>query len=194
MSTTLTKGGVAPLHKNGQNMAGVRMELGWDPVNSGANVDLDASLTQVDSYANPLDVVYFRKLHSDDGSSHHTGDNLTGEGGGPDECIITRLSQVNPEVRAMYLNICSYSGQSFAHIRNAWCRVVELDDNGNDLREVCNFNLSDRMDATGLLMAGVGRNPQGLWQAQMIGYPVQHARTPEDMLSTIARHMQGTLH
>jgi len=54
----------------------------------------------------------------------HNGDNLTGEGEGDDEKIFIELDQLPSNVATLYLLVNSYSGESFAMIKNAYVRMV----------------------------------------------------------------------
>ena len=85
----MTKGQAISLQKNdGGTLTAVRMGLGWQAAprrglfgSRTREIDLDASAVLF-ADKQPVDVVFFRHLVSDDGSVRHTGDNLVG-GVGP---------------------------------------------------------------------------------------------------------------
>ncbi|GAA2897668.1 hypothetical protein GCM10011428_08470 [Streptomyces violaceus] len=94
MSINMTKGQAISLQKNdGGSLTAVRMGLGWQAAprrglfgSRTREIDLDASAVLF-ADKQPVDVVFFRHLVSDDGSVRHTGDNLVGGvgQGGDDE-------------------------------------------------------------------------------------------------------------
>ena len=86
MAVNLSKGQRVSLDK-GMTMALVG--LGWDvnQYDGGADFDLDASaflLGANGKVRKDEDFIFYGNLDSQDGSVHHTGDNLTGEGEGDD--------------------------------------------------------------------------------------------------------------
>ena len=115
MGLSLQKGEALSLKKNdGAALTRVRMGLGWDsaaPVKRGlfggvkkaADVDLDASAIFFDGAGKAVDTVFFNQLQSKDGSTQHTGDNLTGEGEGDDEQILIDLTQVAADVERVVI-------------------------------------------------------------------------------------------
>ena len=82
MSVNLSKGQAISLEKNdGGTLTAVRMGLGWQAAKRRGlfgsrtkEIDLDASAVLF-AEKQPVDVVFFRHLVSDDGSVRHTGDN-----------------------------------------------------------------------------------------------------------------------
>ena len=87
--------------------------LAWD-VTDGVNIDLDASAIMLSNNGGKLalvDLVYFGKLASSDGSIRHCGDQRTGAAAGDDEQIVLNLPSVHPSVYAIGIVINSYSGQ-----------------------------------------------------------------------------------
>ena len=94
MTVNMTKGQAISLQKNdGGSLTAVRMGLGWQAAprrglfgSRTREIDLDASAVLF-ADKQPVDVVFFRHLVSDEGSVRHTGDNLVGGvgQGGDDE-------------------------------------------------------------------------------------------------------------
>ena len=103
MTVNLSKGQAISLEKkDGASLSAVRMGLGWQAAprrglfgSRTREIDLDASAVLF-ADRQPVDVVFFRHLVSDDGSVRHTGDNLVGGAGqgGDDEAILVDLQRV----------------------------------------------------------------------------------------------------
>lgn len=194
MGLSLQKGQSLSLKKNdGAALTRVRLGLGWDsaaPVKRGlfgglkkaADVDLDASAIFFDGSGKALDTVFFNQLQSKDGSTRHTGDNLTGEGDGDDEVILVDLTSVSPAVAQIVFVITSYSKQTFDTVENAFCRVV--DDSTAGSPEVARFQLTDSGTHTAMVMAKVSREGAG-WQFTAIGNRA-NGRTAMDLISDAA--------
>ena len=194
MGLSLQKGQALSLKKNdGAALTRVRMGLGWDsaaPVKRGlfgglkkaADVDLDASAIFFDASGKALDTVFFNQLQSKDGSTRHTGDNLTGEGDGDDEVILVDLAKVSPAVAQIVFVISSYSKQTFDMVENAFCRLVDESTAGSP--EVARFQLTDSGTHTAMVMAKVSRDGAG-WQFTAIGDRA-NGRTAMDLIQPAA--------
>ncbi|MDJ0312130.1 TerD family protein [Arthrobacter sp. H35-D1] len=194
MGLSLQKGEALSLKKNdGAALTRVRMGLGWDtaaPVKRGlfggmkkpADVDLDASAIFFDGAGKAVDTVFFNQLQSKDGSTQHTGDNLTGEGEGDDETILVDLSTVSPAVAQIVFVISSYSRQTFDTIENAFCRLV--DDSTAGSPEVARFQLTDAGTHTAMIMSKVSREGTG-WKFTAIGDRA-NGRTVMDLIQPAA--------
>ncbi|AXA92357.1 TerD family protein [Massilia sp. YMA4] len=193
MSVNLSKGQKISLDKEaGSTLTRVVMGLGWDAVKSkgflgfgakSADIDLDASCIVFDDANKPLDVVWFRQLKSRDGSISHSGDNRTGAGDGDDEQVTVNLQQVPPNVKSIVFTVNSFTGQSFAQVENAYCRLINAD-NG---KEVARFNLSVQGQHSAQLMAKLYRH-NGEWKMHAIGENGT-GRTFDDLLPQIAQHL-----
>jgi tellurium resistance protein TerZ len=193
MSVNLTKGQKISLDKEaGGTLTRVVMGLGWDAVKTkgflgfgskGADIDLDASCVLFDEANKPLDVVWFRQLKSRDGSVAHSGDNRTGAGDGDDEQISVNLAQVPPNVKAIVFTVNSFTGQSFAQVENAYCRLLNADGG----KEVARFNLSVQGQHNAQLMAKLYRH-NGEWKMHAIGENGA-GRTFDELLPQIAQHL-----
>jgi tellurium resistance protein TerZ len=193
MGLSLQKGQSLSLKKNdGASLTKVRMGLGWDsaaPVKRGlfgnkkaAEIDLDASAILFDATGKAVDVVFFNQLQSKDGSTQHTGDNLTGEGEGDDEVINVDLGKVSPAVNQIVFVISSYSRQTFDQVQNAFCRLV--DDSTAGSPEVARFQLTDAGTHTAMIMAKVSREGTG-WSFKAIGDRA-NGRTAMDLVAPAA--------
>jgi tellurium resistance protein TerZ len=194
MGLSLQKGQSLSLTKSdGGSLTRVRLGLGWDsavPAKRGffgkaktADVDLDASAIFFDARGQVLDTVWFNQLKSKDGSTNHTGDNLTGAGDGDDETILVDLGAVAPQVAQIVFVISSYSRQTFDTVENAFCRLV--DDSSAGSPEVARYQLTDSGPHTAMIMAKVSREGSG-WTFKAIGERA-NGRTVQDLLAPAAQ-------
>jgi tellurium resistance protein TerZ len=183
----LIKGQKLNLKKdNGSALTNVTMGLGWEPASTGflgfggtKDIDLDASCLMFDDNNNLVDNVWFRKLKSSDGSIVHSGDNLTGEGAGDDETIVVKLDKVPANIKTLVFTINSYRGQTFNEVKDCFCRLFDT----TTKEEYCRFNLAEKGNHTGKIMARVYRH-NGEWKISAEGIPC-NGRTFQDMLPDI---------
>jgi tellurium resistance protein TerZ len=193
MGLSLKKGQTLSLTKqNGESLTYIRLGLGWDsaiPPKRGffgaaktVEIDLDASAILFDANRQPLDIVFFNQLSSQDGSIQHTGDNLTGDGDGDDETIKVSLPSVSAAVRHIVFVITSYSQQTFDMVQNAFCRVI--DDSVPGSPEVANYRLGESGPYTAMVMAKLSR-VGGAWSFQAIGAPA-NGKTAHDVIQHAA--------
>ena len=193
MSVNLQKGQKISLEKEaGGSLTKITMGLGWDAVKSkgmfgfgakSAEIDLDASCIMFDEANNAIDFVWFRQLKSKDGSIVHTGDNRTGAGDGDDEQIIVDLSQVPANVKSLVFTVNSFTGQSFAQVQNAYCRIV----NAANQKEVAKYDLSVQGSHTAQIMAKLYKH-SGEWKMHAIGEN-GNGRTLQDLMGQITPHL-----
>jgi len=189
VSVNLAKGQQVSLQKSsGEALTVVRMGLGWKAAPKRGlfgtrtrQIDLDASALLY-AEKTPSDVVFFQHLVSNDGSVRHTGDNLVGGvgAGGDDESIIVDLAHVPAQITQVIFTVSSYTGQTFAEVQNAHCRLVD-ETTG---QELARYELAGGGPHTGQIMAKVFRDGSGGWGMQAIGSPAK-ARTFQDMLPAI---------
>ncbi|MER5481025.1 TerD family protein [Streptomyces sp. NPDC002734] len=179
---SLQKNQTVSLVKGGQPvLSQVRMGLGWEPAYRGKDIDLDASVIAYGPQRNVVDACYFGKLSILNGAIKHSGDNLTGEGGGDDEVIAVDLGRIPQEVTGLVFTVNSFTGQKFTEVAKAYCRL--LDASGNEL---VRFDLTSAEAKTGVMMAKFIRQYSGEWEMTAIGEFVK-ARTVRDMLQPSAR-------
>jgi tellurium resistance protein TerZ len=177
VAISMDKGQKISLSKEaGKELDKITMGLGWDPAPGERSIDLDASCVLFDEGDQMVDAVWFRQLKSKDGSIQHTGDNLTGAGDGDDEQIKVELGKVPGSVRTLVFCINNYSGQSFAKVANAFCRVI--DDKG---AEVARYDLSAQGDHNACVVAKLYRH-QGEWKMAALGEMSTAGRTFKDLL------------
>lgn len=169
-TVSLVKGG-APL------LSRVQMGLGWEPAYRGKDIDLDASVIAYGPQRNAVDSCYFGKLSILNGAIKHSGDNLTGEGGGDDEVIMVDLGRIPPEVTGLVFTVNSFSGQKFTEVAKAYCRLVDPASG----EELVRFDLTSAEPQTGVLMAKLIRQYSGEWDMTALGDFVK-ARTVRNMV------------
>ncbi len=174
MAVSLEKGQKISLDKTaGSSLTQITMGLGWDVAKSkgffgfgggSEEIDLDASCLMFDEQNQSLDAIWFAQLTSKDGSIRHSGDNRTGAGDGDDESITVDLSRVPANAKTLMFTVNSFRGQSFEKVQNAYCRVINAQNN----QEVAKFNLSCQGAHTALIVAKLYRH-NGEWKMHAIG-------------------------
>ncbi|MFF7468960.1 TerD family protein [Streptomyces sp. NPDC008092] len=194
MSVNLGKGQRISLSKSGGGaLSAVRMGLGWQAAQRKGflaklagprEIDLDASALLF-ADAQLADVVFFQHLTSNDGSVRHLGDNLTGGAGagGDDEVVLVDLARVPDHVDQIVFTVNSFTGQTFAEVQNAFCRLVDETSGA----ELARYTLSGGGTYTAQIMAKLHRADGG-WQLTAIGEPAT-GRTFQDLLPVIVRHL-----
>lgn len=191
MAISLQKGQKISLEKeSGQPLSRVIMGLGWDAVKKkslfgggGGSIDLDASCVMFGADNKVVDTIWFRQLKSRDGSVTHTGDNTTGDGEGDDEQIIVDLTKVPENVKSLVFTVCSFTGQTFDSVENAYCRLV----NGADQKEIARYTLGAQGPHTAQIMAKVYKH-NNEWKMHAIGEPA-HGRTIEQLIPIITPYL-----
>lgn len=190
MSVNLEKGQPISLEKQaGKTLTTVRMGLGWKAAPRrglfrmrSKEIDLDASAVLFTDNQ-PQDVVWFNQLVSKDGSIKHTGDNLVGGAGddADDESILVNLEQVPSHVNQIVFTVNSFTGQNFAQVQDAFCRLVD-ETNGEELAR---YTLSGGGQHTAQIMAKVYRAGDG-WEMAALGEPAS-GRTFQELMPAISQ-------
>lgn len=174
MGITLQKGGNVSLAKAaGAPLTKLSIGLGWDVRSTtGADFDLDASALLLGGSGKVLSdqhFVFYNNLTSPDGSVHHTGDNLTGEGDGDDEVIEVDLTLVPAEVQRIVFPVSIHDaharGQSFGQVTNAFIRVVDAVRSS----EVARFDLTEDASTETAMVFGELYLRDGDWKFRAIG-------------------------
>ena len=175
MAVNLSKGQRVSLDK-GMTMALVG--LGWDvnQYDGGADFDLDGSaflLGANGKVRKDEDFIFYGNLDSPDGSVHHTGDNLTGDGEGDDEQILD-FTKVPPDVDKIAITVTIYEAQvrkqNFGQVSNAYVRVARMA-NAQDMQgtEVLRFDLMEEFSVeTALVVCEIYRH-NGEWKFNAVG-------------------------
>ncbi|UFR05235.1 TerD family protein [Streptomyces sp. Go40/10] len=180
---SLQKNQTVSLVKGGRPLLSqVRMGLGWEPAFRGKDIDLDASVIAYGPQRNHIDSCYFGKLTILNGAVRHSGDNLTGEGGGDDEVITVDLGRLPQEVTGLVFTVNSFSGQKFTEVAKAYCRLVDAATG----EELVRFDLTGAQPQTGVMMAKLIRQFSGEWDMTALGDFVK-ARTVRNMVDPGAR-------
>ncbi len=165
MGISLVKGGNISLTKEAGagGLAKVVVGLGWDvQTTTGKEFDLDSSAIACDEAGKAVDAghfVFYGNLSSPDGSIRHSGDNLTGEGGGDDEQITVDLASLSAAAVRVAFPVSIYDAdtrnQNFGQVRNAFIRVV----NAVDGSELARYDLTeDASVETAMIFGELYRN------------------------------------
>ncbi|SED19755.1 Stress response protein SCP2 [Streptomyces sp. 3213] len=174
-TVSLVKGGRALLSQ-------VKMGLGWEPAYRGKDIDLDASVIAYGPQRNHVDSCYFGKLSILNGAIKHSGDNLTGEGGGDDEVIVVDLGRIPQEVTGLVFTVNSFSGQKFTEVAKAYCRLLDAATG----EELVRFDLTNAEAQTGVMMAKLVKQFSGEWDMTAMGDFVK-SRTVRGMVKPAAQ-------
>lgn len=173
MGVNLSKGGNVSLTKEAPGLQSVIVGLGWDArTTTGADFDLDASAIVADSNGaavSPQHFVFYSNLTSPDQSVVHSGDNLTGEGGGDDERITVNFGLLPDTADKVVVSVAIYDAearsQTFGQVRNAFIRVL----NAADDVELARYDLSeDASTETAMVFGELYRNGAD-WKFRAVG-------------------------
>ncbi|MDQ1020513.1 stress response protein SCP2 [Streptomyces afghaniensis] len=182
---SLQKNQTVSLIKGGRPLLSqVKMGLGWEPAYRGKDIDLDASVIAYGPQRNHIDSCYFGKLSIVGGAIKHSGDNLTGEGGGDDEVIVVDLGRLPQEVTGLVFTVNSFSGQKFTEVAKAYCRLLDATTG----EELVRFDLTSAEPQTGVMMAKLIRQFSGEWEMTAIGDFVK-SRTVRGMVKPAAQSL-----
>ncbi|MFF3347996.1 TerD family protein [Streptomyces sp. NPDC002779] len=180
---SLQKNQTVSLMKGGRPLLSqVKMGLGWEPAYRGKDIDLDASVIAYGPQRNHVDSCYFGKLQIVSGAIRHSGDNLTGEGGGDDEVISVDLGRLPQDVTGLVFTVNSFSGQKFTEVAKAYCRLLD----GTTGEELVRFDLTSAEPQTGVMMAKLIRQFSGEWEMTALGDFVK-SRTVRGMVKPAAQ-------
>lgn len=180
---SLQKNQTVSLVKGGRPLLSqVKMGLGWEPAYRGKDIDLDASVIAYGPQRNHIDSCYFGKLSIVNGAIKHSGDNLTGEGGGDDEVIVVDLGRLPQEVSGLVFTVNSFSGQKFTEVAKAYCRLIDAASG----EELVRFDLTSAEPQTGVMMAKLIRQYSGEWEMTAMGDFVK-SRTVRGMVKPAAQ-------
>ncbi|MET7388794.1 TerD family protein [Streptomyces sp. NPDC005529] len=182
---SLQKNQTVSLVKGGRPfLAQVQMGLGWEPAYRGKDIDLDASVIAYGPQRNHIDSCYFGKLSIVNGAIKHSGDNLTGEGGGDDEVITVDLGRLPQEVTGLVFTVNSFSGQKFTEVAKAYCRLIDAATG----EELVRFDLTNAEAQTGVMMAKLIKQFSGEWEMTAMGEFVK-GRTVRGMVKPAAQSL-----
>ncbi|MEU3735559.1 MULTISPECIES: TerD family protein [unclassified Streptomyces] len=180
---SLQKNQTVSLVKGGKPLLSqVKMGLGWEPAYGGKDIDLDASVIAYGPQRNHVDSCYFGKLSIVNGAIKHSGDNLTGEGGGDDEVIVVDLGRLPQDVTGLVFTVNSFSGQKFTQVAKAYCRLLDAASG----EELVRFDLTNAEAQTGVMMAKLIKQFTGEWEMTAMGDFVK-SRTVRGMVKPAAQ-------
>ncbi|QES37087.1 stress-induced protein [Streptomyces venezuelae] len=180
---SLQKNQTVSLVKGGRPLLSqVKMGLGWEPAFRGKDIDLDASVIAYGPQRNHVDSCYFGKLSIVNGAIKHSGDNLTGEGGGDDEVIVVDLGRLPQDVTGLVFTVNSFSGQKFTEVAKAYCRLIDAASG----EELVRFDLTNAEAQTGVMMAKLIKQFSGEWEMTAMGQFVK-SRTVRGMVKPAAQ-------
>ncbi|KUL59991.1 MULTISPECIES: TerD family protein [unclassified Streptomyces] len=180
---SLQKNQTVSLVKGGKPLLSqVKMGLGWEPAFRGKDIDLDASVIAYGPQRNHVDSCYFGKLSIVNGAIKHSGDNLTGEGGGDDEVIVVDLGRLPQDVTGLVFTVNSFSGQKFTEVAKAYCRLIDAASG----EELVRFDLTNAEAQTGVMMAKLIKQFSGEWEMTAMGQFVK-SRTVRGMVKPAAQ-------
>jgi stress response protein SCP2 len=180
---SLQKNQTVSLVKGGRPLLSqVKMGLGWEPAYRGKDIDLDASVIAYGPQRNHIDSCYFGKLSILNGAIKHSGDNLTGEGGGDDEVIVVDLGRLPQEATGLVFTVNSFSGQKFTEVAKAYCRLLDAATG----EELVRFDLTSAEAQTGVMMAKMIKQFSGEWEMTAMGDFVK-SRTVRGMVKPAAQ-------
>ncbi|MFE2886590.1 TerD family protein [Streptomyces sp. NPDC059272] len=180
---SLQKNQTVSLVKGGRPLLSqVKMGLGWEPAYRGKDIDLDASVIAYGPQRNHVDSCYFGKLSILNGAIKHSGDNLTGEGGGDDEVIVVDLGRIPQEVTGLVFTVNSFSGQKFTEVAKAYCRLLDAATG----EELVRFDLTNAEAQTGVMMSKLVKQFSGEWDMTAMGNFVK-SRTVRGMVKPSAQ-------
>lgn len=186
MGINLKKGQSIVLDKSKYDLSNVMMGLGWDVAESkgfwgnllggSADFDLDAYAILLSDEGKIVnykdDVIYYGHLKSSDGTIYHSGDNLTGEGEGDDECIFVRLNSVADRYSRIILGVSIYQAktrqQHFGQVQNAFVRVVDA--RGQEMA-LYNLSADPSYDQKISMLMGELYRDNGKWKFTALGTP-----------------------
>ncbi|MFD4634447.1 TerD family protein [Streptomyces sp. NPDC058284] len=180
---SLQKNQTVSLVKGGRPLLSqIKMGLGWEPAFRGKDIDLDASVIAYGPQRNHVDSCYFGKLSIVNGAIKHSGDNLTGEGGGDDEVIVVDLGRLPQDVTGLVFTVNSFSGQKFTEVAKAYCRLIDAASG----EELVRFDLTNAEAQTGVMMAKLIKQFTGEWEMTAMGQFVK-SRTVRGMVKPAAQ-------
>jgi tellurium resistance protein TerD len=175
VGVSLTKGGNVSLTKQAgaAGLSAVTVGLGWDVrTTTGTEFDLDASAIATNAEGKVFSdkhFIFYGNLATPDGSIQHTGDSLTGEGGGDDEQINVNLAGLPADVDKIVFPVSIYDAvsrsQNFGQVRNAYIRIV----NQAGGTELARYDLSeDAATETAMVFGELYRNGAE-WKFRAVG-------------------------
>lgn len=198
MAINLQKGQRIDLRKsNGLALNNICVGVNWGAIETTSwlffkkteAVDLDASCILYNANKEPIDIVYFGKLLSNDNAIKHSGDDLTGDVGGDDgldnEVITLDFPRLNKEVEYIAFVLNSFRGHNFGIIPFASIRIYEgTPTRVNDVLAVYNIAKEAGFERYTSMVMGVFYKKNDEWKFNAIGEPTIDSRL-EQTITTV---------
>lgn len=142
-------------------------------------VDLDASCVLFDANGQLIEIIYYRKLFSDDRAIIHSGDDREGDTDGDDgldnEIISVELLKLNSKVNKVVFFVNSFKKQDFSEIPFCSIRIYEGTPNKID-KVIANYEIASDPQYKGFVSMVLGdlhKTSNGSWGFNAIGDPVK---------------------
>ena len=180
MAISLKKDQSIALNDVETGLTTVALGLGWGTKKTGGllsslfggssegPIDLDASCIVFDLQGKQIDVIWFRKLRSADGTIVHTGDDRVGGGKRVNETILVQLDKLKPTAHRLVFTVNSYTGEKFNKLARATAQLANHV-TGEVLLE---YDLTSFGPYTGLVMCDLTRSAAG-WVFKALGIQAQ---------------------
>jgi tellurium resistance protein TerZ len=197
----LEKGSKISLTKENKRLEQVCIGLDWGTIkkktlglfNTEVAVDLDASVAMFDENNRKVDVVFFNRLLSSDGSVRHSGDDRKGDSSADNtdnEIVFINLPKVHPKITTIVFFLNSYKGQDFQTIPYSKIRIFE--GNKHEVISVfATFNLSADAAYAGKVAMVMGKliRVGDSWEFQTIGEASNTSDINETIEEIKAKHL-----
>jgi stress response protein SCP2 len=185
-SVQLAKGQTILLRPAGVPLTTARIQVSWQAARRRGffrsrtqPVDLDISAVLF-ADRQPVDVVFFRHLISDDGSVQHTGDQVYGNVG---ESVLIDLPRVPRHITSIVVTLNSFTGQAFTDVDSIHFQLIdEFTERG-----VASYTLGGGSNSTAQFLAKLSRHRDD-WSMTVIGAPA-NGRTFQDLMPAILPHL-----
>jgi tellurium resistance protein TerZ len=203
MAINLAKGQKIDLRKNsGDTLTNICVGVNWGAIEKKGfwgntkfeSVDLDASCITFDDSKNPIEVIYFGNLKSENGSIKHSGDDLVGDTGGDDgldnEIISVDLTKMNPNVSKIAFVLNSFRGQDFKIIPFASIRIYE--GTATRVNEVfATYDIANDPTFSGKvsMVLGILYKRNGEWKFNAVGEPTNDRDLKSTIFSVITKYI-----
>ena len=169
----LSQGQEVKIAIGGRALEEIELNVGWDPVSSGQNMDIDSSVMLFNRQGGDLETVYFGMLEDEARSVKHHGDNLTGEPingqSDVDESIDVILKKVplKYDQLAIVINIynCYSRGQNFGMVRNLFIRLYDKKSH----KKLCDYQVSHNISSATALVIGLVQRKGSGWTFKALG-------------------------
>ncbi|MEV2214283.1 TerD family protein [Streptomyces sp. NPDC050997] len=179
----MAKGQTIVLRQAGVPLSVVRVQASWEAARRRGlfrsrtlDIDLDLSVVLF-ADRQPVDVVFFRHLVSDDGSVRHTGDAITSSVN--DESVLVDLQRVPAHIDSLVMTLNSFTGQTYNDVAHVQLRLVDQSTG----RDVARYGLAGGGTYAAQVLAKLSRQGDD-WTMTALGTPA-NGRTFQDLMPAI---------